>query len=203
MECSPFQQLILKISAYNSSLWSGEQSKFLILEYCETRLFARSSLHARSLKPTLMIFCHVSFSTHNMLDVNKQLKLKFNPLFEKNLEYPIFTDFILTVRINQINQKKYRAWTMREQLWSQRKTHWPKMIPCGGTLTVKCQPRESKRLKWRYMREDIESSRRGEISDIQEKGSSIVDQCSKDGVWPRLVQQYISSWKVCPEKSNP
>ena len=150
-----------------------------------------------------MIFCHVSFSTHNMLDVNKQLKLKFNPLFEKNLEYPIFTDFILTVRINQINQKKYRAWTMREQLWSQRKTHWPKMIPCGGTLTVKCQPRESKRLKWRYMREDIESSRRGEISDIQEKGSSIVDQCSKDGVWPRLVQQYISSWKVCPEKSNP
>ena len=37
----------------------------------------------RSMKPTLMIFCHVSFSTHNMLNVNKQLKLKFNPLFEK------------------------------------------------------------------------------------------------------------------------
>ena len=37
----------------------------------------------RSMKPTLMIFCHVSFSTHSMLDVNKQLKLKLNPLFEK------------------------------------------------------------------------------------------------------------------------
>ena len=24
-------------------------------------------------------------------------------------------------------------------------THWPKMISCGATLTVKCQPRESKR----------------------------------------------------------
>ena len=34
------------------------------------------------MKPTLMIFFHVSFSTHNMLDVNKQLKLKVNPLFE-------------------------------------------------------------------------------------------------------------------------
>ena len=54
-----------KFLAYNSSLWSGERSKFLILEYCETRLFARSSLHARSMKPTLMIFFHVSFSTHN------------------------------------------------------------------------------------------------------------------------------------------
>ena len=52
-------------------------------EYCENAPFARSSLHVRSMKPTLMIFCHVSFSTHNMLDVNKQLKLKFNPLFEK------------------------------------------------------------------------------------------------------------------------
>ena len=77
------EQLILKILAYNSSLWSGERSKFQILEYCETRLFARSSLHARSMKPTLMIFFHVSVSTHNMLDVNKQLELKFNPLFEK------------------------------------------------------------------------------------------------------------------------
>ena len=54
-----------KFLAYNSSLWSRERSKFLILEYCETRLFARSSLHARSMKPTLMIFFHVSFSTHN------------------------------------------------------------------------------------------------------------------------------------------
>ena len=32
----------------------------------------------RSMKPTLMIFCHVSFSTHNMLGVNKELKLKIN-----------------------------------------------------------------------------------------------------------------------------
>ena len=52
-------------------------------EYCENAPFARSRLHVRSMKPTLMIFWHVSFSTHNMLDVNKQLKLKFNPLFEK------------------------------------------------------------------------------------------------------------------------
>ena len=72
-----------KFLAYNSSLWSGERSKFLILEYCETCLFAWSSLNARSMKPTLMIFFHVYFSTHNMSDVNSQLKLKVNPLFEK------------------------------------------------------------------------------------------------------------------------
>ena len=35
---------------------------------------------------------------------------------------------------------KCRKLIMREQLWA-------KMICCGGTLTVKCQPRESKRLK--------------------------------------------------------
>ena len=34
-----------------------------------------------------------------MLDVNKQLKLKVNPLVEKNLEDPILTDLMLTVRI--------------------------------------------------------------------------------------------------------
>ena len=98
--------------------------------------------------------------------------------------------------------EKYRTWIMREQLWSQRKTHWPKLISQGGTLTVKCQPRESKRPKWGYMREDIESSRRGESSDIQEEGCSVVDQCSKDGVWPRLKRCNISSWKVCPENST-
>ena len=86
--------------------------------------------------------------------------------------------------------EKYRTWIMREQLWSQRKTHWAKMICCGGTLTVKCQPRESKRLKWRYMREDIESSRRGESSDIRE-GCTIVDQCSKDGVRPKAAVQHL------------
>ena len=87
--------------------------------------------------------------------------------------------------------EKYRTWIMREQLWSQRKTHWAKMICCGGTLSVKCQPRESKRLKWRYMREDIESSRRGESSDIREEGWTIVDQCSKDGVRPRAAVQHL------------
>ena len=50
-------------------------------EYCENAPFARSRLHVRSMKPTLMIFWHVSFSTHNMLDVNKQLKLKFKNCF--------------------------------------------------------------------------------------------------------------------------
>ena len=49
----------------------------------------------RSMKPTLMIFCHVSFSTHNMLDVNKELKTEI----QSNLEDPIVTDLILTVRI--------------------------------------------------------------------------------------------------------
>ena len=87
--------------------------------------------------------------------------------------------------------EKYRTWITREQLWSQRKTHWPKMISCGGTLTVKCQPRESNRLKWGCMREDIESSRRGESSHIREEGCTIVDQCSKDGVWPRAAVQHL------------
>ena len=82
--------------------------------------------------------------------------------------------------------EKYRTWIMREQLWSQRKTHWPKLISRGGTLTAKCQPRESKHPKRGYMREDMESSGRGESSDIQEEGCSIVDQYSKDGVLPRL-----------------
>ena len=43
--------------------------------------------------------------------------------------------------------EKYRTGIIREQLSSQRKTHWPKLISCGGSLTEKCQPRESKRLK--------------------------------------------------------
>ena len=87
--------------------------------------------------------------------------------------------------------EKNRTWIMREQLWSQKKTHWAKTICCRGTLTVKCQPRESKRLEWRYMREDIESSRRGESSDIRDEGCTIVDQCSKDGVWPRAAVQHL------------
>ena len=53
----------------------------------------------RSMKPTLMIFCHVSFSTHNMLDVNKELKTEIQSIIWKNLEDPIVTDLILTVRI--------------------------------------------------------------------------------------------------------
>ena len=92
---------------------------------------------------------------------------------------------------NNKKRNKGSVRIMREQLWSQRKTHWAKMICCGGTLTVKCQPKESKRLKWRYMREDIESSRRGESSDIREEGCTIVDQCSKDGVWPRAAVQHL------------
>ena len=194
---------------------------------------------------TLMIFFHVSFSTHNMLDVNTQLKLNVNPLFEKprrpNLNrfdvnspysFSLHSKSIINARtsilespgltnkakrprrqillLNTVSElknnfpclkalrtvtctqycknrlsfeaqynknikltidkaEKYRTWIMREKLWSQRKTHWPKMISCGGTLTVKCQLRESNRLKWGYMREDIESSRRGESSDIQEE----------------------------------
>ena len=86
-----------------------------------------------------------------------QKQMSFEAQYNKNIK--------LTID----KPEKYRTWIMREQLWSQRKTHWAKMICCRGTLTVKCQPRESKRLKWRYMREDIESSRRGESSDIQEE----------------------------------
>ena len=44
------------------------------------------------------------------------------------------------------------------------------------------------------MREDIERSRRGDSSDIQDQrrpGCSIVDQCSKDGVWPRAAVQHL------------
>ena len=101
-------------------------------------------------------------------------------------------EFVYGATLGTIDKpEKYRTWIMRQQLWSQRKTHWAKMICCGGTLTVKCQPRESKRLKWRYMREDIESSRRGESSDIREEGCTIVDQCSKDGVWPRAAVQHL------------
>ena len=108
-----------------------------------------------------------------------QKQMSFEAQYNKNIK--------LTID----KPEKYRTWIMREQLWSQRKTHWAKMICCGGTLTVKCQPRESKRLKWRYMREDVESSRRGESSDIREEGWTIVDQCSKDGVRPRAAVQHL------------
>ena len=127
-----------------------------------------------------------------------QKQMSFEAQYNKNIK--------LTID----KPEKYRTWMMREQLWSQMKTYWPKMISCGGTLTLKCQPRESKRLKCGYMWEDIESSRRGESSDIQDEGCSIVDQCSKDGVWPRAVQhlfveglsrklervRLICSWKI-------
>ena len=108
-----------------------------------------------------------------------QTQMSFEAQYNKNIK--------LTID----RPEKYRTWIMREQLWSQRKTHWAKMICCGGTLTVKSQPRESKRLKRRYMREDIESSRRGESSHIREEGCTIVDQCSKDGVCPRAAVQHL------------
>ena len=108
-----------------------------------------------------------------------QKQMSFEAQYNKNIK--------LTID----KPEKYRTWIMREQLWSQRKTHWAKMICCRGTLAVKCQPRESKRLEWRYMREDIESSRRGESSDIREEGCMIVDQCSKDGVRPRAAVQHL------------
>ena len=108
-----------------------------------------------------------------------QKQMSFEAQYNKNIK--------LTID----KPEKYRTWIMREQLWSQRKTHWAKMICCRGTLTVKCQPRESKRLEWRYMREDIESSRRGESSDIRDEGCTIVDQCSKDGVRPRAAVQHL------------
>ena len=105
-----------------------------------------------------------------------QKQMSFEAQYNKNIK--------LTID----KPEKYRTWLTRQQLWSQRKTHWPKMI----SLTVKCrQPRKSNRLKWGYMREDIESSRRGESSDIQEEGCTIVDQCSKDGVWPRAAVQHL------------
>ena len=92
------------------------------------------------------------------------------------------------IKLTNDKPEKYRTWLTRQQHWSQRKTYWPKMI----SLTVKCrQPRKSNRLKWGYMREDIESSRRGESSDIQEEGCRIVDQCSKDGVSPRAAVQHL------------
>ena len=108
-----------------------------------------------------------------------QTQMSFRAQCDKNIKLTIDTP------------EKYRTLIMRGQLWSQRKTHWAKMICCGGTLTVKLQPRESKRLKSRYMREDIECSRRGDSSDIREEGCTIVDQCSKDGVWPRAAVQHL------------
>ena len=108
-----------------------------------------------------------------------QKQMSFEAQYNKNIK--------LTID----KPEKYRTWIMREQLWSQRRTHWAKMICYGGTLTVKCQPRESKRLKWRYMREDIESSRRGESSHIREEGCTMVDQCSKDGVRPGGAVQHL------------
>ena len=108
-----------------------------------------------------------------------QKQMSFEAQYNKNIK--------LTID----KQEKYRTWIMREQLWSQRRTRRAKMICYGGTLTVKCQPRESKRLKWRYMREDIESSRRGESSHIREEGCTMVDQCSKDGVRPRAAVQHL------------
>ena len=119
-----------------------------------------------------------------------QTQMSFEAQYNKNIK--------LTID----KPEKYRTWIMRERLWSQRKTHWAKMICCGGTLSVKCQPKESKRLKWRYMRGDIESSRKGESSDIREEGYTIVDQCSKDGVWPRAAVQHLFVEGLSRKNSN-
>ena len=110
-------------------------------------------------------------------------------IFQKQMSFE--AQYNKNMRLTIDKPDKYRTWIMREQLWSQRKTHWAKMICCGGTSTVKCQPIELKRLKWRYIREDIESSRRGKSSDIQEEGCTIVDRCPKDGVSPRAAAQHL------------
>ena len=140
----------------------------------------------------------------------------------KNLEDLIFTDLIcvlwpqvLEAQYNnniQVTRTLDKPENTAPESWESNSdpkgTHWPKMISCGGTFTVKCQPRKSKRPKWGY------SERLSKVQD-EEKATTfkrrvIIGKCSKDGVWPRPVQhlfvevlsrqlervKLVFSWKI-------